>query len=149
MAEAPHSQCRRSFNPDQGTRSLAPQLKIPHAATEIEDPECQNEDLAWLTKSIKINIFKKAFPWWLNSKESAYKTGDTGESGSVSRRDPPDPPEKQTATDSSILAWRIPRTEELGRPQSIGSQSDTTEHAHTHLKRGGDTCLMSNLSWKS
>ena len=41
------------------------------------------------------------------------------------------------ATDSSVLAWRIPRTEELGRPQSIGSQSDTTEHAHTHLKRGG------------
>ena len=33
-----------------------------------------------------------------------------------------DPLEKEMATDSSILAWRIPRTEELGRLQSMGSQ---------------------------
>ena len=34
------------------------------------------------------------------------------------------------ATPSSILAWRIPRTEEPGGLQSMGSQreSDTTEH---------------------
>ena len=31
--------------------------------------------------------------------------------------------EQEMATDSSILAWRIPRTEELGRLQSMGSQS--------------------------
>ena len=31
--------------------------------------------------------------------------------------------EKEMATDSSILAWRILRTEELGRLQSMGSQS--------------------------
>ena len=36
--------------------------------------------------------------------------------------------EKEMATHSSILAWRIPRTEEHYRPQSMGSQeSDTTE----------------------
>ena len=35
--------------------------------------------------------------------------------------------EKETATHSSILCWRIPWTEELGRLQSLGSQeSDTT-----------------------
>ena len=33
-----------------------------------------------------------------------------------------DPLEKGTATQSSILAWRIPWTEEPGRPQSMGSQ---------------------------
>ena len=33
-----------------------------------------------------------------------------------------DPLEKGTATDSRILAWRIPWTEEPGEPQSIGSQ---------------------------
>ena len=33
-----------------------------------------------------------------------------------------DPLEKGTATHSSILAWRIPWTEEPGRLQSIGSQ---------------------------
>ena len=33
-----------------------------------------------------------------------------------------DPPEKGMATHSSILAWRIPWTEEPGRLQSMGSQ---------------------------
>jgi len=33
-----------------------------------------------------------------------------------------DPLEKEMATHSSILAWRIPWTEEPGGPQSIGSQ---------------------------
>ena len=33
-----------------------------------------------------------------------------------------DPPEKEMATHSSILAWKIPCTEEPGRLQSIGSQ---------------------------
>ena len=38
-----------------------------------------------------------------------------------------DPLEKEIATHSSILAWRIPWTEEPGRLQSMGSQeSDTT-----------------------
>ena len=40
--------------------------------------------------------------------------------------------EKEMATHSSILAWKIPWTEEPGGLQSMGSQSDTTEHAHTH-----------------
>ena len=35
--------------------------------------------------------------------------------------------EKEMTTHSSILAWRIPWTEEPGRPQSMGLQeSDTT-----------------------
>ena len=38
-----------------------------------------------------------------------------------------DSPEKGMATHSSILAWRIPWTEEPGRLQSMESQSDTTE----------------------
>ena len=33
-----------------------------------------------------------------------------------------DPLEKETATHSSILAWRIPWTEERGGLQSMGSQ---------------------------
>ena len=38
-----------------------------------------------------------------------------------------DPLEKEMATHSSIPAWRIPWTEEPGRPQSMGSQvSDMT-----------------------
>ena len=38
-----------------------------------------------------------------------------------------DPWEKEMATHSSILAWRIPWTEESGSLRSMGSQkSDTT-----------------------
>ena len=37
------------------------------------------------------------------------------------------------ATHSSIVAWKIPWTEEPGRLQSMGSQkSDTTERLHFH-----------------
>ena len=38
-----------------------------------------------------------------------------------------DPLEKRMATHSSILAWKVPWTEEPGRLQSMGSQSDMTE----------------------
>ena len=37
-----------------------------------------------------------------------------------------DPLEKEMATHSSILAWRIPWTEEPGRIQSMGSQKSWT-----------------------
>ena len=51
-----------------------------------------------------------------------------------------DPLEKEMATHSSILAWRIPWAEEPGRLQSTGSQeSDTTlrlNHHHHHSPRG-------------
>ena len=36
-----------------------------------------------------------------------------------------DPREKEMATYSSILAWKIPWTEKPGRLQSVGSQSQT------------------------
>ena len=42
-----------------------------------------------------------------------------------------DPLEKEMATHTSILAWRIPWTEELGGLQSTGrKESDTTERLH-------------------
>ena len=45
-----------------------------------------------------------------------------------------DPLEKEMATHSSILAWRIPWTEELGGLQSTGrKESDTTERLHFHF----------------
>ena len=47
-----------------------------------------------------------------------------------------DPLQKGMATHSSILAWRIPWTEEPGGLQSMGSgrtESDTTEWLHFHF----------------
>ena len=45
--------------------------------------------------------------------------GTAGDAGSLSQEDPL---EKGMATYSSILAWRIPWTEEVGGLQSMGSQ---------------------------
>ena len=42
-----------------------------------------------------------------------------------------DPLEEKMATHSSILAWRIPWTEELGELQSIGSDMTEVTHALT------------------
>ena len=49
-----------------------------------------------------------------------------------------DPLKKEMVPHSSILAWRTPRTEELGRLQSVGSQSQTqlsTTQASMLLKK--------------
>ena len=43
-----------------------------------------------------------------------------------------DPPEKEMATHSNILAWEIPRTEEPGGLQSKGSQRVGCNWGHTH-----------------
>ena len=43
-----------------------------------------------------------------------------------------DPLEEEMATHFSIFAWRIPWTEESGRLQSMGSQSQTQMSTHTH-----------------
>ena len=47
-----------------------------------------------------------------------------------------DPLEKEVATNSGILAWRIPWTEEPGRLQSMGFQElDTTQLLNHHGKK--------------
>ena len=60
---------------------------------------------------------KLGFPSGSDSKEPACNAGDPG---SITGQE--DPLEKGMATYSSIPAWRIPRTEEPGGPQSMGSQ---------------------------
>ena len=59
--------------------------------------------------------------------------------------------EEEMATHSSILAWRIPWTEEPGGLQSMGSQRDSTAqtcahtHAHTHTHTQSQSALALNL----
>ena len=53
-------------------------------------------------------------------KESACNAGDSGDPGSIPGWE--DPLVMGMATYSSILAWRIPWTEEPGGLQSIGLQ---------------------------
>ena len=56
-----------------------------------------------------------------------------------------DPLEKGMATHSSILAWRIPWTEEPAGLQTIGPQRVIHTHTHTHT----ESLLVDSLrSWK-
>ena len=56
---------------------------------------------------------KQGLPWWLSGNESACNAGDQ-----VWSLGWEDPLEKEMATHSSILAWRIPWTEEPDQLQS-------------------------------
>ena len=48
------------------------------------------------------------------------------------------------ATHSSVLAWRIPWAEELGRLQSVVTESDTTRRLTLSLSHmvGDEECLI-------
>ena len=53
-----------------------------------------------------------------------------------------DPLEEDMATRSSILAWKIPQTEEPGGYGPWGrKESDTTKHAHTRLQEDDVTLV--------
>ena len=45
-----------------------------------------------------------------------------------------DPPEEEMSTHSSILAWKIPWTEEPGRLQSMGLQTVGDDWATEHTR---------------
>ena len=64
-----------------------------------------------------ILIYFSDFPGSSDSKASAYNTGDP-----VSIPGWEDPLEKDMATHSSILAWKIPWAQEPGGLQSMGLQ---------------------------
>ena len=63
------------------------------------------------------------FPSGSDGKESVRNAGDAREVGMIPGSQ--DPLEKEMVTHSSILAWRIPWTEEPGRLQSMGLQRVT------------------------
>ena len=85
-----------------------------------------------MPSSSLISTNPLGFPGGSDSKEFTYNAGDPGGL---------DPLEKGMATHSSILAWRIPWTEEPGRLQSMGSQRVRHDwsilarmHQHTFLE---------------
>ena len=68
---------------------------------------------------------KTDFPGGFLSRKSACNVGDLG---SVPGWE--DPLEEEMATHSSILAWRIPWTEEPGGLQSMGVTKSWTRRSH-------------------
>ena len=66
----------------------------------------------------ELSLQSQGLSWCLSCKESSYKMQETWVQ-SLGREDPL---EEGMAVHSSILAWKIPWTEEPGGLQSIGSQ---------------------------
>ena len=65
-----------------------------------------------------VYIFLSGLPWWLRGKESACNAGEAGSLLGLE-----DPLEEEMTTHSSILARKIPWTEEPGELQSLVSQT--------------------------
>ena len=67
--------------------------------------------------SFSLKYLLKGFPGGSDGKESACNAGDPGSILGSGRS-----PGEGMTTHSSVVAWRIPRTEEPGGLQSMGSQ---------------------------
>ena len=85
-----------------------------------------------------------SLPTWLSGKESACSAGVAGDNaGSLGQEGPL---EKGMAVHPSILAWKIPWTEEPGGYSPCGhKESDATKvtkHAHMHIL----TCELYNVN---
>ena len=99
-----------------------------------------------LISLIAISLFRRCFSLGSFSggsdcKESACNTGDLS---LIPGRE--NPLEKEMATHISILAWRIPWTEELGRLQSMVTKSQISKRL-THFSLNiGSLCLLRNWS---
>ena len=108
--------------------------EIPMVAVVGARGTGQRLDYKWLWESPDSNNPAKdpthilCFPSGSDGKESACNVGDSGWIPGLGRS-----PGEGMATHSSILAWRIPWTEEPGGLQSIGSQR--CGHNWSHLAR--------------
>ena len=76
-------------------------------------------------------------------KKAPSNVGDTGDAGSIPGLGRY--PEKEKATHSCILSWKIPRTEEPGGLQSMGSESDTPQRLRQHYLWKGTRLPMQEI----
>ena len=70
-------------------------------------------------------------PRWLSGKKNL----PAKQEAQVQSLGPEDPLEKEMATHASILAWKIPWTEEPGGIQSVGWQSDMAEWLNSNSRQ--------------
>ena len=76
------------------------------------------------------SVTKPCLLWWLGGKESACQGRRRRFDVWVGKS----PLEKEMAAHSSILAWRIPWTEEPGGLQSMGLHRVRHDRLHTHTR---------------
>ena len=96
--------------------------------------------------SIFIYISITSFQGFCSSSDSKASACNAGDLGSISGSE--DPLEKEMATHSSILAWRIPWIEEPYGLQSMGSQrvgQDGLTHIQPAFKKSSLNKIISIL----
>ena len=91
-------------------------LMLNYWVRKTDDPDFLKTDKISHIK-IDWNFISVYFPYGSDGKVSAYNSGDPGSIPGSGRS-----PGEGMATHSSILAWKIPWTEEPGGLQSTGSQ---------------------------
>ena len=96
---------------------IAPKYCISYSFVDYEGYSISFMGFLPTMYSIYILLYYILFPWWLRIKHLPAKQETRVQSLGWE-----DPLEKEMATHSSTLAWRIPWTEEPGRLQSTGSQ---------------------------
>ena len=85
--------------------------------------------------SFQTSLTISCRPFWASQVALVVKNLLPMQETRIGSLDRQDPLEEGIATHSSILAWRIPWTEEPGGMQSMGSQRvgrDRDDLAHTH-----------------
>ena len=96
----------------------------------VKESTCNAGDPSSIPGSGRSTGEGKGYPFqysWASLVAQLVKNLPATEETQVQFLGQEDPNEKEMATYSSILAWRIPGTEEPGRLQSMGlQQSDTT-----------------------
>ena len=102
---------------------------LPHSTLKNEN---KNSTLIWVIFSHLFSL-SEGFPSGSDGKEFACKNRVP----SLSREDPL---EKGMATHPSILAWRIPGTEEPGRLQTMKLQTVKYDWVTKHTHTAGSRC---------
>ena len=110
-------------------------------ATNLNSPKDRKEEVAF-TEQL---LFTGGFPGDLVVKYPPVNAGDFQETW-VWFLGREDPLEKEMATHSSILAWKIPWTEEPGGLQSMGSQNLTQLSTQACTVYKGSTLFKGGLN---
>ena len=83
---------------------------------------------SWRWARVPLSVLKYAFLLLVKNLPAVQET----QVQSLGREDPL---EKEMATHASILAWKIPWTEEPGGIQSVGWQSDMAEWLNSNSRQ--------------
>ena len=97
--------------------------------------------------STTLGNTSRYYGWWASQvgllvKNPPANSGDKKDGSLITGRK--DPLEKEMATYSSILAWKIPWTEEPGGLPSMGSQRVRHDWATEHIHITGNTQVFSH-----